>query len=83
MDFPWLSLIVLSPLLAAGALLFVPSESRGTVRMLSVLSTVVSLIGAVVVALGYDREVGGPQFRASRSCRASACAGIWRWTAGA
>ena len=63
MDFPWLSLIVLSPLLAAGALLFVPSESRGTVRMLSVLSTVVSLIGAVVVALGYDREVGGPQFR--------------------
>ena len=65
MDFPWLSLIVLSPLLAAMALLFVPSESKGTVRVLSVLSTLVSLFGAVVVALIYDRTVGGPQLRES------------------
>ncbi len=63
MDFPWLSLIVLAPLLAAGLLLFVPGESRGTVRTLSVLSSVVSLFGALVVAALYDRDAGGAQFR--------------------
>jgi len=63
MDFPWLSLIVLSPLIAAVALLFVPGESRGAVRTLSVLSTLASLSGALVVAATYDRGVGGPQFR--------------------
>jgi len=48
---------------AAVALLFVPGESRGAVRTLSVLSTLASLSGALVVAATYDRGVGGPQFR--------------------
>ena len=38
-NFPWLSLIVLSPLLAAVVLLFVPAASRGTVRVLSLAQT--------------------------------------------
>lgn len=63
MDFPWLSLIVLAPLVAAGLLLVVPGDSRGTVRTLSVLSTLASLFGSLVVAAGYDRDAGGPQFR--------------------
>ena len=63
MSFPWLSLIVLSPLLAAVALLVIPGQSRGTVRVVTVLSTLVSLAGAVRVAFGYDRVLGGPQFR--------------------
>ena len=62
-NFPWLSLIVLSPLVAAVVLLFVPAASRGTVRVLTVASTLVSLLGAVVVAHGYDLALGGLQFR--------------------
>jgi NADH-quinone oxidoreductase subunit M len=61
--FPWLSLVVMAPLAAAILLLCIPGSSRATVRIVSVASTVVSLLGSIVVALGYDTEMGGVQFR--------------------
>ncbi len=60
---PWLSIIVLSPMVAAAVLLFIPTTSRGTVRAVAVTSTLVSLFGSVLVALNYDLEAGGYQFR--------------------
>jgi len=65
MALPWLSIIVMSPLVAAGLLLFIPGSSRGTVRIVAVGSTVVSLLGSLLVAGQYDRVVGGYQFRHS------------------
>lgn len=62
-SFPWLSLIVLAPLAAAVLLLFIPGASRATVRVVTVASTVVSLVGSLVVAQGYDLAAGGVQFR--------------------
>ena len=62
---PWLSIIVLSPMVAAVLLLLVPGASRGTVRVLAVLSTVVSFIGTVQVAMTYNNAIGGVQLRES------------------
>ena len=60
--FPWLSMVVFSPLLAAFILLFVPTRSRATVRVMAVLSTLASLGGTVRLLLGYDLARGGYQF---------------------
>jgi len=58
-----LSVIVLAPMAAAVALLVVPDRSRGTVRLVSLLGAVVSLVGSLVAALRYDLGVGGVQLR--------------------
>lgn len=63
MDLPWLSIIVMAPLVAAALMLFVPGSSKGTTRILAVFASVVSLIGSLLVAVNYDREAGGYQFR--------------------
>jgi len=65
MALPWLSIIVFSPLAAAIILLFIPGASRGAVRMVAVSSTVVSLLGSVLVAVQFDLSRGGYQFRHS------------------
>ena len=55
---PLLSIIVLAPLVAAALMLFVPGDSKGTTRILAVAASTVSLIGSLIVAWGYDTEVG-------------------------
>jgi len=60
--FPWLSMVVFAPLVAAFVLLFVPSRSRAAVRVVAVLSTLVSLAGTLRVMAGYDLSRGGYQF---------------------
>lgn len=60
---PWLSLIVLSPLLAAVILLFVPSSSKAVTRVVSATASIVSLVGALVVAARYDLAEAGYQLR--------------------
>ena len=60
---PLLSIIVLSPLVAAMLMLFVPGESKGTTRILAVAASTISLVGSLLVAWGYDTEAGGYQFR--------------------
>lgn len=61
--FPWLSLVVLAPMVAGILLLLIPAASRGTVRVVSVAATLVSLFGSVVVALTYDLAASGVQLR--------------------
>ena len=62
MTVPWLSIIVLSPFVAV-VLLFVPSASRATTRVVALTSTLVSLVCALVVAQRYDIAQGGYQMR--------------------
>jgi len=63
MNLPLLSIIVLSPLVAAMLMLFVPGSSKGTTRILAVAASTVSLIGSLIVAWNFDKEAGGYQFR--------------------
>lgn len=63
MVFPWLSLIVMAPLVAAAFLLFIPAASKGTFRVVAAASTVVSLLASIRVAVGYDLSRGGLQYR--------------------
>jgi NADH-quinone oxidoreductase subunit M len=55
--FPWLSMIVFSPLVAAMILLFMPSRTGAVVRVVAVTSTLVSLLGSLFVAWTF--EAGG------------------------
>jgi NADH-quinone oxidoreductase subunit M len=61
-EFPWLAMIVFSPLLAAMVLLFLPAATGAVVRVVAVASTVVSLLGSLWVAWAFD-PAGGVQFR--------------------
>ena len=61
MALPWLSIIVLSPLVAAALLLFIPGSSRGGVRLS------VAVTGATGMVLGVRflqalREADGFEF---------------------
>ncbi len=58
-----LSLTVLSPMVAAVCLLFIPSVSRAVVRLVSLCGAGVSLVGALLVTARYDLAVGGIQLR--------------------
>ncbi|NOY24862.1 MAG: NADH-quinone oxidoreductase subunit M [Oligoflexia bacterium] len=61
-SFPWLSMIVFAPLVAAVVLLAIPTKSRTTTRIVAITSTLVSLVGSLRVAIGY-LPGGGYQFR--------------------
>lgn len=63
--FPWLSLIVMAPLVAAVILLFVPAASKEVTRIVASGSTLVSLGGSIWVGLNYNLVRGGLQFRES------------------
>ncbi|MCE9595454.1 MAG: NADH-quinone oxidoreductase subunit M [Planctomycetes bacterium] len=56
-----LSLIVLAPAVAAALLLTLPANARFAIRMVSLVGAALSLIGALVVAVTYDRALGGFQ----------------------
>lgn len=62
MSIPLLSIIVFAPLLAALVLVFVPSSARSTTRVVAIASAIVSLIGSLIVAVGFQPG-GGYQFR--------------------
>ena len=65
MTIPLLSIVVFAPLVAAVLLIFVPSTARVAVRGISILSTLVSLVGSLFVACAYDLEAGGYQMHES------------------
>lgn len=56
-----LSIIVASPFVAAMILLFISDEKRITVRLVSLLGSVISLAGAIEVLRTYDMALGGLQ----------------------
>jgi NADH-quinone oxidoreductase subunit M len=70
MTVPWLSLIVWAPFLTALVLLVIPynghAKSGNAIRLVAVSGAAASLVGAIVVAFGYDRSTGGYQFREHR-----------------
>jgi NADH-quinone oxidoreductase subunit M len=58
-----LSVIILAPLAAAGALLLIPGFSKGAIRLVSLIGALVTLVASIYVACAYDMAVGGIQFR--------------------
>ncbi len=60
---PILSLVVWAPFFTALVLLVLPQRSGNAVRLVSVTGAGISLLGSILVAVGYDRDVGGFQFR--------------------
>ena len=61
--FPYLSVILLTPLVGALALIFVPREEVWTIKAIAAVSTLVSLILSVLIFLAYDQTIGGMQFK--------------------
>jgi NADH-quinone oxidoreductase subunit M len=57
-----LSVIVASPFLAALLIMLVPGDRHGPIRVLGFVGSVISLLGAIYVALHYDQARGGMQF---------------------
>lgn len=60
---PWLSITVWAPFFAALALTFIPGESKGAIRLVSVVGAAISLVGSLVIACNYDVAAGGYQMR--------------------
>ncbi len=57
----WLSLIVAAPAIAAFVLFAIPATARTAIRVVSLVGATISLVGSIVVALTYDRTIGGMQ----------------------
>ena len=49
MNLPWLTIIVMTPLIAAGLMLFVSGSSKGPIRVLAVAASTVSLVGSLKI----------------------------------
>ena len=58
-----LSLITLTPLFMAACILVIPSVSKGLIRLLSLVATLVVFAGSVYVSIQYQPTFGGIQFR--------------------
>jgi NADH-quinone oxidoreductase subunit M len=65
MSFPYLSVIILSPLVGALILLLIPKERKQTIQLISGLTAVVSLALSIVIFIQYDRVASGYQFMES------------------
>lgn len=61
--FPMLSIILLGPIVAAIALLFVPREETWVIKSMAAMATLGSLVLSLLVYFGYDRHIGGLQFQ--------------------
>ena len=59
---PLLSIIVLSPLVGAFALLFQPDRWHLSIRLTALFFCLISLTGSILLFLCYDQNVGGLQF---------------------
>lgn len=57
-----LSLITFSPLLAVLLIAFIPSNRVGTIKLIGVLVTLIPLILAIVLFIGFDTNSGGMQY---------------------
>ncbi|MGI6648543.1 MAG: complex I subunit 4 family protein [Bacillota bacterium] len=62
-SFPYLSVILLAPLVGALATIFVPREEVWTIKAVAAISTLVSLALSVLIYIAYDPVVGGMQFK--------------------
>ncbi len=62
MSFPILSLITFAPLLGAFLILLFPKEKEGAIAKLSIAVSAAILVIALMLLLGYDKDVSGMQF---------------------
>lgn len=57
-----LTVIVAAPFVAALLIILTPAQSKGLIRTLGVIGSVIALAGSIWVALNYDNTKGGMQF---------------------
>lgn len=62
MNFPFLSVIIFTPLLAAVLILLLPKERKTEARMLAAAGAFVALALSVYLYVAYDKAAGGFQF---------------------
>lgn len=62
MGFPYLSAIIMSPIIGALVLLFVPKNRKQLIQVVAAISAMVSLALSIVVFAQYDRVLSGVQF---------------------
>jgi NADH-quinone oxidoreductase subunit M len=62
MNFPFLSAIIFTPLLAAVLILLMPKERKTEVRMLAAASAFIVLVLSIYVYVAYNKTLGGFQF---------------------
>ncbi|NPV91633.1 MAG: NADH-quinone oxidoreductase subunit M [Firmicutes bacterium] len=61
--FPYLSVILLAPVLAAIAIVFIPREEKWVIKTVSAIAMLCVLALSIFVYLSYDYHAGGMQFR--------------------
>jgi len=61
-SFPFLSLILLAPVIGALIIVFIPKEEYKTIKSVAAVATGVSLVLTLITYFGYDKTIGGMQF---------------------
>jgi NADH-quinone oxidoreductase subunit M len=61
-DFPYLTIVILSPMVALITMLFMPEEQKKAIKIVGVLSAAVSLGICMYLYYMYDKTMGGIQF---------------------
>lgn len=62
MNWPILSLTLFMPVIGAIIIMILPREQERTIRYVAAATTLISLVLSLLVAIGYDRSLGGMQF---------------------
>jgi NADH-quinone oxidoreductase subunit M len=62
MQFPVLSLIVFTPIIAGLLLLLIPSERKSEIRVAALAASLIALVLSIWVYFSYDTSAGGYQF---------------------
>ncbi|MGF7185166.1 NADH-quinone oxidoreductase subunit M [Desulfitispora alkaliphila] len=62
MSFPFLTAIILAPLIGALIMVFIPESEDKMLKVVAAISTFVTLVLSVIIYIAYDTGVGGFQF---------------------
>ncbi len=62
MSFPYLSAIILAPVVGALLILFIPEKEERVIKVVAAVSTFVTLVLSIYIYLAYDMTQGGFQF---------------------
>ncbi|MDW7673022.1 MAG: NADH-quinone oxidoreductase subunit M [Bacillota bacterium] len=63
MSFPFLSAIILAPVIGALIILFIPDNEERVMKVIAAISTFVSLVLSIYIYVSYDLALGGFQFK--------------------
>ncbi len=63
MVFPFLSILIFTPLIAGLAILFIPATRRNWIRGVALAAALIVLLFSIFVYFGYDKVAGGYQFQ--------------------